>query len=127
LNYNADIGITHADKRNAGQGPRREVIPQGTPATPKTLKPSKPTFHTWRIFALWEAAVSVTSRNLLSKQKLEDRGIPWSGTYLLQLERDGRFPKRVPMGEKTCAWVEDEIDQWIAEAIAARISTPSIS
>ncbi len=32
----------------------------------------------------------------------------------------GRFPKPVLLSEKRVAWVESEIDQWVAERIASR-------
>jgi prophage regulatory protein len=32
----------------------------------------------------------------------------------------GTFPKNVPIGKKSVGWVEDEIDQWISDRIAAR-------
>jgi prophage regulatory protein len=36
------------------------------------------------------------------------------------LEAEGRFPQRVPLGPRTVAWVQDEVDQWVAGRIAAR-------
>ena len=34
--------------------------------------------------------------------------------------RDGRFPAPVSISERCVAWVEDEIDRWMAERIASR-------
>jgi prophage regulatory protein len=34
--------------------------------------------------------------------------------------REGKFPKRVPLGESRHGWVESEIDDWIAERMASR-------
>lgn len=34
--------------------------------------------------------------------------------------RDGRFPPPVTISERCVAWVESEIEAWIAERIAAR-------
>ena len=34
--------------------------------------------------------------------------------------REGRFPAPVAISERCVAWVEGEIDGWIAERIAAR-------
>jgi prophage regulatory protein len=34
--------------------------------------------------------------------------------------RDGRFPQPVTISERCVAWVETEIEAWIAERIAAR-------
>ncbi|OOG63498.1 hypothetical protein B0E46_09705 [Rhodanobacter sp. B04] len=33
--------------------------------------------------------------------------------------RDGTFPKPVPLCGRSVAWVESEVQQWIAERIAA--------
>ncbi len=34
--------------------------------------------------------------------------------------RDGRFPSPVTISDRCVAWVESEIDTWIAERIASR-------
>jgi prophage regulatory protein len=46
-------------------------------------------------------------------------------TQLLEAVRDGRFPKRVaPLeGGRAVAWVEDEVEAYIASRIAARDQT----
>lgn len=36
------------------------------------------------------------------------------------LEACGRFPRRVPLGARAIGWVEDEVDEWVAQRIAAR-------
>lgn len=33
----------------------------------------------------------------------------------------GRAPPAIPLGEKSRAWVESEVQSWIAERIAARV------
>jgi prophage regulatory protein len=35
-------------------------------------------------------------------------------------EAAGRFPQRVPLTRRTMAWVESEVDAWVAERVAAR-------
>lgn len=35
----------------------------------------------------------------------------------------GKFPKPVKLGRRTSAWVEAEVDAWIAERIAERDAT----
>ncbi|WP_333824950.1 helix-turn-helix transcriptional regulator [Pinisolibacter sp.] len=37
--------------------------------------------------------------------------------------RDGRFPQPVTISERCVAWVEAEVEAWIAERIAARRSS----
>lgn len=34
--------------------------------------------------------------------------------------QDGRFPAPVKLSERCVAWIESEIDGWVAERIAAR-------
>ena len=48
------------------------------------------------------------------------KGIPYSKVQLWRLERQKRFPKRISVGPQRYAWVESEIDEWIAGRIRAR-------
>ena len=57
---------------------------------------------------------------LIPYDALSDRGIPYSKVQLWRLERDGRFPKRVSVGPSRYAWLESEIDQYIAERVRQR-------
>jgi prophage regulatory protein len=58
---------------------------------------------------------------LLSYDELRSqKGIPYSKVHLWRLERDGKFPKRVPLSESRHGWAESEVDDWIAERMAAR-------
>lgn len=45
-------------------------------------------------------------------------GVPYSKRQLARLEAEGKFPKRVAIGEKMVGWVTDEIiahvDRWVA-------------
>ena len=47
-------------------------------------------------------------------------GITWTAQYLRQLEREGRFPRRVHLGERRVAWVEQEVQEHVAKLMAAR-------
>lgn len=60
------------------------------------------------------------SDTLISPQLLKARGITYSRAHLWRLERDGRFPRRVRLGAGKFAYVEREIDDFIAARIAAR-------
>lgn len=40
--------------------------------------------------------------------------------HLYRLEKSGRFPKRIHLGEASVGWLEHEIDSWLAERIAER-------
>ena len=43
-----------------------------------------------------------------------------SRTQLYDKVHQGKFPKPVKIGAKAVAWVEAEVDQWLADRIAAR-------
>ena len=57
---------------------------------------------------------------LIPYDALADRGIPYSKIQIWRLERDGRFPRRVSVGPQRYAWIETEIDQYIAERVRMR-------
>jgi prophage regulatory protein len=57
---------------------------------------------------------------LIPYRDLKAKGVPYSKPHLWRLERDGKFPKRVPLGPGRYAYVESEIDGYIAALIAAR-------
>lgn len=40
--------------------------------------------------------------------------------WVYELERTGRFPQRVQVSCNRVAWLESEVDAWIAEKAAAR-------
>jgi prophage regulatory protein len=46
-----------------------------------------------------------------------------SRTQRTRLEREGQFPKRVPLPERAFGWVETEIHSWIGGRISARNGT----
>jgi prophage regulatory protein len=50
----------------------------------------------------------------------ELNGIPYSRVHLLRLEKAGEFPRRVQLSASRVAWVESEIDGWLAARLAAR-------
>ena len=49
-----------------------------------------------------------------------EKGIPYSKVDLWRLERDGKFPKRVPLGQSRHGWLDSEIDGWITARMAER-------
>jgi prophage regulatory protein len=58
---------------------------------------------------------------LLSYDELRpQKGIPYSKVHLWRLEREGKFPRRVQLGENRHGWLESEIDDWLLERMAAR-------
>jgi len=50
----------------------------------------------------------------------EKKGIVWSAPHVYRMIRAGKFPRPVKLGESTSAWLEDEIDRWIADRAAER-------
>ncbi|TWA91098.1 helix-turn-helix transcriptional regulator [Bradyrhizobium stylosanthis] len=60
------------------------------------------------------------SQKLIAYEGLSAKGIVYSKTQLWRLERAGKFPRRVKLSAMRVAWIETEIDEWIAARIAAR-------
>jgi prophage regulatory protein len=60
-----------------------------------------------------------TSR-LLSHEDLVAKGVPYSRVTLWRLEKQGKFPKRVPISPARFCYVESEIDAYVEALIAAR-------
>ena len=48
------------------------------------------------------------------------KGIPYSRTHIKRLINEGKFPKPIKLSDWRRAFVEEEIDAWIAERIAER-------
>jgi prophage regulatory protein len=57
---------------------------------------------------------------LIGRPELRARGITWSRQHIDRLEKAGRFPRHVDIGENSIAWVEAEIDAWLEARIAER-------
>ena len=51
--------------------------------------------------------------NLISPQETQKR-TDLSGVTIWRLEKCGKFPKRVNTTPFRVAWVEEEVDEWIA-------------
>jgi prophage regulatory protein len=47
-----------------------------------------------------------------------------STTDIYQGMNAGTFPRSVPLGKRTVGWVEEEVDEWIRDRIAARQVEP---
>ncbi|WP_119461885.1 AlpA family phage regulatory protein [Rhodospirillaceae bacterium SYSU D60014] len=47
------------------------------------------------------------------------KGIHYSRVHLGRLEESGKFPKRVKVTDGFSAWIESEVDDWIAARVAA--------
>lgn len=56
---------------------------------------------------------------ILARKRVLER-VPFSAAHLARLEKAGRFPRRVKLGECRVGWLESEIDAWIESRIAER-------
>lgn len=59
---------------------------------------------------------------LLKKRQVCEK-VAYSPAHIDRLEAQGKFPKRLRLGQQRVAWVEQEIDDWIQERIAERDSS----
>jgi prophage regulatory protein len=57
---------------------------------------------------------------LLDHHGLEEKGIRYSKVQLWRLVKAGSFPRPIRLGAARNAWVETEVDAWIAGRIAER-------
>src|SRR5690349_6135617 len=54
------------------------------------------------------------------RSDLKARGINFSDAWLLDLEKQGRFPKRVSLGDRRVGWVASEVLDYIRSRIEQR-------
>jgi prophage regulatory protein len=57
---------------------------------------------------------------LISKKQLLLM-VPYTCQHIARLEKAGKFPRRVPIGENRVAWVLSEVRAWIAARKAKRL------
>jgi len=60
------------------------------------------------------------ARRLLQRKDLFERGIRFSNTHLLKMEREGKFVARLYLSPAKVAWPEDEVDAWLEARLAER-------
>jgi len=60
------------------------------------------------------------TKRLITYDDLATKGICYSKPHIWRLEKQGKFPKRVPIGASRYAYVESEIDEFVDQMIAAR-------
>lgn len=63
--------------------------------------------------------MKTNSFRILRKQQIAEL-TGYSAVHLCRMEREGRFPRRVNLGDRAVGWVEAEVLDWIAERIAER-------
>jgi prophage regulatory protein len=59
-------------------------------------------------------------RFLIYPQLKSEKGIPYTRRHLRDLIAAGKFPQPVPLSEARIAWLEHEIDEWLAAKVAER-------
>jgi predicted DNA-binding transcriptional regulator AlpA len=65
---------------------------------------------------------AVYKRLLLGYDDLSAKGIPYSRASIYRKIRNGTFPRPIKLGENKIAWLDHEIDAWIAALATARNS-----
>lgn len=63
--------------------------------------------------------LATTGIRLIMMKKLLER-VPYSKVHIYRLMEQGKFPRAVPVGAQRVAWVETEIDDWIAKRLISR-------
>ena len=51
---------------------------------------------------------------------LPEYGVPYTGRWLLDLEKAGKFPQRIRLSQNRVVWSEIEILEWIEQRKAER-------
>lgn len=59
-------------------------------------------------------------QTFIDRRGLKARGVNYTNQHLLRLEKAGKFPQRVRLSAIRVAWLQDEIDGWIAALADAR-------
>lgn len=59
---------------------------------------------------------------VISKRQLKDL-IPYSLSHIARLEKAGKFPKRILLGENRVGWIESEVAGWVQERMDRREAT----
>jgi prophage regulatory protein len=67
------------------------------------------------------------AKRLIPYEALKAKGVPYSKPHLWRLERAGRFPRRVPVGDNRYAYVEEEVDAYNEARIKARDAAPMVA
>jgi prophage regulatory protein len=56
---------------------------------------------------------------LITWRELRDL-VPYTRQHVLRLEKKGKFPRRVHVGDARIAWVRNEVERWMASRVEAR-------
>jgi len=66
-------------------------------------------------------SIDMASRpnRLITKRELCQM-VPYTPQHILRLEKEGKFPRRVQVGPNRVAWLESEVEAWVAARVAER-------
>ncbi len=59
-------------------------------------------------------------RLLRFPQLKSEKNVPFTRQHIRRLQKAGDFPRPVPLGENTTAYLEEEIDEWLTSRVAKR-------
>lgn len=64
----------------------------------------------------------IENQRLIRRKEVQEKtGLGASSIYALMVQ--GEFPKAISISERRVAWIESEVNQWIAERIASHKAT----
>jgi prophage regulatory protein len=64
---------------------------------------------------------------LIPFKGLRDRDINFSKMHIHRLVKENKFPTPIKIGKGTNAWLESEIEDYLAQCIAKRTAQPATS
>jgi prophage regulatory protein len=68
------------------------------------------------------SSATVPRKLVTFDELLETYSIPYTRRHIDRLEAAGKFPKRVPIGERRVAWIASEIEAHVERLIANRLN-----
>lgn len=73
---------------------------------------------------LQEFQQQVLGRVLINRKQLKSK-VPLCERTILDLEKQGKFPRRFSVTQRLVVWDLNEVDEWIAAQKAANIQQPA--
>lgn len=68
----------------------------------------------------------IENRRLIRRKEVQAKtGLGASSIYAMM--KQGKFPKAITLSERRVAWIESDVDQWIAERIAQSVMPKGLS
>lgn len=68
----------------------------------------------------------IENRRLIRRKEVQAKtGLGASSIYAMM--KQGKFPKAITLSERRVAWIESDVDQWIAERIAQSVMSKGLS